>query len=61
MYCSRSSVDFILLFFLDHVSLGALGDSFYEYLIKSWIQSGKTDAQARKMYDDTIEVLQYYT
>ena len=42
--------------YVDHVSLGALGDSFYEYLIKSWIQSGKTDKQARKMYDDTIEV-----
>jgi mannosyl-oligosaccharide alpha-1,2-mannosidase len=44
-------------FILGHVSLGALGDSFYEYLIKSWIQSGKTDDQARKMYDDAIEVL----
>ncbi|XP_028412795.1 mannosyl-oligosaccharide 1,2-alpha-mannosidase IA-like [Dendronephthya gigantea] len=42
----------------NHVSLGALGDSFYEYLIKSWIQSGKTDKQARKMYDDTIEAVE---
>ncbi|RCN42497.1 Mannosyl-oligosaccharide 1,2-alpha-mannosidase C52E4.5 family protein, partial [Ancylostoma caninum] len=33
-----------------HMSLGALGDSFYEYLIKSWLQSGKTDDQARAMY-----------
>lgn len=40
----------------DHVSLGALGDSFYEYLIKSWFQSGKTDKLARKLYDDAIEV-----
>jgi hypothetical protein len=46
-------------FILGHVSLGALGDSFYEYLIKSWIQSGKTDGQARKMYDDTVEVRIY--
>ena len=23
-----------------HVSIGALGDSFYEYLLKSWIQGG---------------------
>ncbi|CAB3987592.1 Mannosyl-oligosaccharide 1,2-alpha-mannosidase IB [Paramuricea clavata] len=41
-----------------HVSLGALGDSFYEYLIKSWIQSGKTDDQARKMYDDAVEAVE---
>ncbi|KIH60100.1 glycosyl hydrolase family 47 [Ancylostoma duodenale] len=33
-----------------HMSLGALGDSFYEYLIKSWLQSGKMDDQARAMY-----------
>ena len=46
-------------FILGHVALGALGDSFYEYLIKSWIQSGKTDGQARKMYDDTVEVRIY--
>lgn len=36
------------------MSLGALGDSFYEYLLKSWIQSGQTDTQAREMYDDAM-------
>ena len=36
--------------------MGALGDSFYEYLIKSWIMSGKTDNVARKMYDDAMRV-----
>ena len=41
---------------LEHMSLGALGDSFYEYLLKAWIQSGKTDSEARKMYDEAIEV-----
>uniref|UniRef100_A0A1I7X9B8 alpha-1,2-Mannosidase n=1 Tax=Heterorhabditis bacteriophora TaxID=37862 RepID=A0A1I7X9B8_HETBA len=40
-----------------HMSLGALGDSFYEYLIKSWIQSGKKDEQARKMYWDASEAI----
>lgn len=40
-----------------HVSLGALGDSFYEYLIKSWIMSGKTDSLARKMYDDAMKAI----
>eukprot|EP00112_Aurelia_sp_Birch-Aquarium-sp1_P019897 Seg5010.1 transcript_id=Seg5010.1/GoldUCD/mRNA.D3Y31 product="Mannosyl-oligosaccharide 1 2-alpha-mannosidase IA" protein_id=Seg5010.1/GoldUCD/D3Y31 len=38
-----------------HVSLGALGDSFYEYLLKSWLMSGKTDLTARKMYDEAME------
>ncbi|CAF4025907.1 unnamed protein product [Rotaria sp. Silwood1] len=28
-----------------------LGDSFYEYLLKSWMLSGKKDEQARSMYE----------
>ena len=28
-----------------HTSMGALGDSFYEYLLKEWIRSGKRDMQ----------------
>lgn len=36
------------------MSLGALGDSFYEYLLKSWIQSGQTDTEAREMYDNAM-------
>lgn len=42
----------------NHVSLGALGDSFYEYLIKSWLQSGKIDEQARRMYWNASEAIQ---
>ncbi|XP_075216552.1 mannosyl-oligosaccharide alpha-1,2-mannosidase IA-like [Lycorma delicatula] len=38
-----------------HVSLGAMGDSFYEYLLKSWIQSGKEDKEGRHMYDDAMQ------
>lgn len=41
-----------------HVSLGALGDSFYEYLIKSWVMSGKTDNVARRMYDKAVEAIE---
>ena len=26
-----------------HTSMGALGDSFYEYLLKEWLRSGKYD------------------
>uniref|UniRef100_U5EW55 alpha-1,2-Mannosidase n=1 Tax=Corethrella appendiculata TaxID=1370023 RepID=U5EW55_9DIPT len=37
-----------------HMSLGALGDSFYEYLLKAWIQSGRTDDEAREMYDEAM-------
>ncbi|PBC25580.1 Mannosyl-oligosaccharide alpha-1,2-mannosidase isoform B [Apis cerana cerana] len=37
-----------------HMSLGGLGDSFYEYLLKAWIQSGKEDVEARQMYDEAI-------
>lgn len=38
-----------------HISLGALGDSFYEYLLKAWIQSGGKDQQARQMYDEAMQ------
>lgn len=34
------------------VSLGALGDSFYEYLIKMWLFTGKKLPGLRRMYDE---------
>lgn len=34
-----------------HTSMGALGDSFYEYLLKEWLRSGKTDEVAKEMFD----------
>lgn len=39
------------------MSLGGLGDSFYEYLLKAWIQSGKQDSEARQMYDDAMDAV----
>ena len=36
------------------MSLGALGDSFYEYLLKGWIQSGQMDEEARTMFDEAM-------
>jgi len=36
--------------------LGAMGDSFYEYLLKSFLLSGKTDVKAKELYFDAIEV-----
>ncbi|XP_076378846.1 mannosyl-oligosaccharide 1,2-alpha-mannosidase IA isoform X1 [Megalopta genalis] len=40
-----------------HMSLGGLGDSFYEYLLKAWLQSGKEDVEARQMYDEAIAAI----
>ncbi|XP_018022507.1 mannosyl-oligosaccharide 1,2-alpha-mannosidase IA-like [Hyalella azteca] len=37
-----------------HSSMGALGDSFFEYLLKEWVQSGFTDGTARDMYLDAM-------
>lgn len=43
--------------FLDHMSIGALGDSFYEYLLKTWIQSNKEDNEGRQMFDDAMQAV----
>ncbi len=40
----------------EHVSVGALGDSFYEYLLKSWLMTSKNDVEARDMYYAAVEV-----
>jgi mannosyl-oligosaccharide alpha-1,2-mannosidase len=37
----------------DSTSIGAYGDSFYEYLLKAWIQLG--DREARDMYDEAMD------
>uniref|UniRef100_A0A3P8XJ81 alpha-1,2-Mannosidase n=1 Tax=Esox lucius TaxID=8010 RepID=A0A3P8XJ81_ESOLU len=41
-----------------HTSVGGLGDSFYEYLLKAWLMSDRTDTEARKTYDDAIEAIE---
>ncbi|XP_070767651.1 mannosyl-oligosaccharide 1,2-alpha-mannosidase IA [Enoplosus armatus] len=41
-----------------HVSIGGLGDSFYEYLIKSFLMSDKTDNDAKKMYYGALEAIE---
>ena len=48
---------FFVSFIIVHVSLGALGDSFYEYLLKTYIMSGKTDQIALKMYVDSVDAV----
>uniref|UniRef100_A0A3Q2QV88 alpha-1,2-Mannosidase n=1 Tax=Fundulus heteroclitus TaxID=8078 RepID=A0A3Q2QV88_FUNHE len=41
-----------------HVSIGGLGDSFYEYLIKSYLMSDKTDEEAKKMYYSALDAIE---
>ncbi|XP_041109034.1 mannosyl-oligosaccharide 1,2-alpha-mannosidase IA isoform X2 [Polyodon spathula] len=41
-----------------HVSVGGLGDSFYEYLLKAWLMSDKTDEEVKKMYYDSIQAIE---
>lgn len=38
-----------------HISMGALGDSFYEYLIKAYVQTDGQDVEAYQMYINAIK------
>ncbi|KAF4517999.1 hypothetical protein B566_EDAN012757 [Ephemera danica] len=40
-----------------HITLGAFGDSFYEYLLKSWLQSGQNDSSAHQMFETAMEAV----
>eukprot|EP01007_Sphenomonas_quadrangularis_P003829 NODE_83_length_2227_cov_133.328283_g61_i0.p1 GENE.NODE_83_length_2227_cov_133.328283_g61_i0~~NODE_83_length_2227_cov_133.328283_g61_i0.p1 ORF type:complete len:482 (-),score=154.59 NODE_83_length_2227_cov_133.328283_g61_i0:315-1760(-) len=44
-------------FGVDHVSFGALGDSFYEYLLKQWLQTGRVESRYRDAYDRSVKGL----
>lgn len=54
--CAEIMSDVSLFPLPDHVSIGGLGDSFYEYLIKSYLMSDKTDEEAKTMYYSALEV-----
>uniref|UniRef100_A0AAQ4PFT9 alpha-1,2-Mannosidase n=1 Tax=Gasterosteus aculeatus aculeatus TaxID=481459 RepID=A0AAQ4PFT9_GASAC len=41
-----------------HVSVGGLGDSFYEYLLKAWLMSDKADEEGKKMYYDALQAIE---
>ncbi|XP_007428362.1 mannosyl-oligosaccharide 1,2-alpha-mannosidase IA [Python bivittatus] len=41
-----------------HVSVGGLGDSFYEYLLKAWLMSDKTDEEAKQMYYNAVQSIE---
>ncbi len=40
-----------------HVTLGALGDSFYEYLLKMWFLTDKKVPRFREMYDEAASAI----
>jgi len=39
------------------VTFGGTADSFYEYMLKLWLQGNKTDAVLREMYDKSIDAM----
>lgn len=38
-------------------SFGALGDSFYEYLIKQWWFTGKKERKYKRMYEEVVDAV----
>ena len=36
------------------ITLGARGDSYYEYLLKQWLQGGRREAALRQDYEEAI-------
>jgi len=43
------------IFANDEISIGGMGDSFYEYLLKVWLQGGKKESRYRQMYDRAMK------
>jgi hypothetical protein len=39
----------------NQVTFGALGDSFYEYMLKVWLQGGRKEPQYRRMFDGAMD------
>lgn len=39
------------------IRFGAMGDSFYEYMLKIWLQGGKAEPMYREMYDRSMDGL----
>ncbi|KAI0275367.1 glycoside hydrolase [Gloeopeniophorella convolvens] len=39
------------------IRLGSRGDSYYEYLLKQFIQTGRTEAVYRDMYEDAVQAI----
>ncbi|KAJ2875612.1 mannosyl-oligosaccharide alpha-1,2-mannosidase [Coemansia asiatica] len=44
----------------DVLRMGGLGDSYYEYLLKQWLQTSKTEMALREKYDEAMEGMKKY-
>lgn len=44
-------------FIFSKISFGATGDSFYEYLLKLWLLTGKSNDQYKRMYVESTEAM----
>jgi len=42
------------------ITLGARADSLYEYLLKQWLLSGRTDERMRAMYDESVAAIRQH-
>lgn len=40
------------------ISFGAMGDSYYEYLLKQWLQTGKTEHRFKDKWKDAMKEMQ---
>ena len=47
---------FFFSFLPEDYALGGLGDSYYEYLLKQWIQTNKTENRFKNWYDESSKV-----
>lgn len=43
--------------YVEHVSIGALGDSFYEYLLKTWLITDKQEKVSLEMYNQAMDAV----
>ena len=57
MHYLEYTISYGVTLFSGHISLGALGDSFYEYLLKSWLMTTKHDVEARDMFYASVAAM----
>eukprot|EP00760_Papus_ankaliazontas_P019459 PhM_4_TR18027/c0_g1_i1/m.93096/K01230/MAN1; mannosyl-oligosaccharide alpha-1,2-mannosidase len=55
MLCSTYFSPGSMQWLSDHITLGALGDSFYEYLLKQYLLTGKTEKRYKKNFVDAAQ------
>ena len=40
---------------MSDIRLGSRGDSYYEYLLKQWLQTNRTEPHLRRAYDEAMD------